>query len=626
MATEATATVDAESVGALLELGAERHGDVPALRVKQGGEWHDRSHAQLRDEVRSLARGLIELGVQPGERVCILANTRPEWTLLAYAIWCAGAITVPIYPTNSPEECEWVAGNSGAAVVICEDESQLEKIRAVRASLPELREIVLIDGVANDAKPLAAITVSDTRDDAEDDEATDDDGDDEDEDEDGEGDEDEPDELERRTKAVKPDDPLLIIYTSGTTGPPKGCVLTHGNGLALCGMVEELGIIKAGDVSYLYLPLAHVFAQLVQISGLYLGCTLAYFGGDTKRIIPELQEVQPDYFASVPRIFEKVYAQATSKMQDATPEQREQFEQAVKLGVRVRTLEARGEPVPAKLRDPFKQADELIFKNVRAIFGGKLREATTGAAPIAPEILEFFFASGCAVMEGYGMTETTGTGTTNTREEHKFGTVGRAMPGVEIKIADDGEILMKGPNVFAGYWQNEDATNEVLDRHGWLATGDLGALDDEDYLHITGRKKDIIITAGGKNLTPANIENDLKQSPFISQAVMYGDRKPYPVALVTLDAEEIGPWAREHGLPEDVAALAREPQVIELVQGVLDAANRKYAQVEQVKRFAILDHDLSQDAGELTPTLKVKRNVVYENYGDVFEELYAQPR
>jgi long-chain acyl-CoA synthetase len=600
MATGTTGKVGAESVGALLEVGATRHGDTPATRVKRDDGWQDGSYVELRDTVRGLALGLIGLGVAPGERVCVLANTRPEWTQLAYAIWSAGAIVVPIYPTNSPEECEWVAGNSGASVVICEDESQLEKIRAVRGNLPELRELVLIDGEADDARPLADVAAGAESGDAE--------------------------ELDRRTAAVGPDDPLLIIYTSGTTGPPKGCVLTHGNGLALCWMVEQLGIIRPGDVSYLYLPLAHVFAQLVQISGLYLGATMTYFGGDTKRIIPELQEVQPDYFASVPRIFEKVYAQATGKLQDAPAEQREQFAQAVKLGVRVRTMEARGEEIPGELREPFDQADELIFKNVRAIFGGKLREATTGAAPIAHEILEFFFSSGCAVMEGYGMTETTGTGTTNTRANHRFGTVGRAMPGVELRIADDGEILMKGPNVFAGYWRNEEATREVLDEDGWLHTGDLGEIDDDGYLKITGRKKDIIITAGGKNLTPANIENDLKQSPFISQAVMYGDRRPYPVALVTLDAEEIGPWARERGLPEDIAALANEPKVVELVQGVLDDANRKYAQVEQVKRFKILDHDLAQETGELTPTLKVKRNVVYENYAEEFEELYSRPR
>jgi long-chain acyl-CoA synthetase len=586
---------EATSVGALLDIGASRHGDRPAVSWKQGDEWVSRNHAELRESVRETALGLIELGLQPGERLCILANTRPEWTYLAYATWLAGGVVVPIYPTNSPEECEWVAGNSEASIVVCEDSSQLDKIRQVRDRLPALRTVVLMDGEADDATSRLRPDPAGVP------------------------------ELDSRTSAVTPDDPLLIIYTSGTTGPPKGCVLTHSNGLALCDMVEQLGMVVPGDVSYLYLPLAHVFAQLVQISGLYIGASLAFFGGNTKLIVPELQEVKPDYFASVPRIFEKVYAQATGMLQQATPEQQEQFAQAVKLGLKVREAEVHGEPVPDGLQKPFEQADEAIFKNVRAIFGGRMRESTTGAAPIAQEILEFFFACGCAVMEGYGMTETTGVGTTNTRAEHRFGSVGRPLPGIEIKIApEDGEILMRGPNIFRGYWRNDEATREVLDDEGWMHTGDLGSVDDDGYLFITGRKKDIIITAGGKNLTPANIENDLKQSPFISQAVMYGDRRPYPVALVTLDMEEIGPWAKEQGLPEDPAALATEPKVIEMVQGVLDHANSKYAQVEQVKRFAILDHDLAQETGELTPTLKVKRNVVYENYAKEFDDLYAR--
>ena len=588
---------EANNVGALLDLGAEHHGERAAVSWKEDGEWKERTHAELRDTVREYALGLLGIGVEPGERVCILANTRPEWTYLAYATWLAGAVVVPIYPTNSPEECEWVAGNSEASVVICEDAAQLDKIRQVRDKLPSLRTVLLIDGETDDTTSLGALEPDTER----------------------------TGELDSRTGAVTPDEPLLIIYTSGTTGPPKGCVLTHANGLALCDMVDELGTVKAGDVSYLYLPLAHVFAQLVQISGLYIGAQIAFFGGDTKRIVPELQEVKPDYFASVPRIFEKVYAQATGMLQQATPEQREQFDQAVKLGLKVREAEVGGEDVPEQLRAPFEQADEAIFKNVRAIFGGRMRESTTGAAPIAQEILEFFFACGCAVMEGYGMTETTGVGTTNTRAEHRFGSVGRPLPGIEVKIApEDGEILMRGPNIFRGYWRNDEATREVLDDEGWMHTGDLGSVDDDGYLFITGRKKDIIITAGGKNLTPANIENDLKQSPFISQAVMYGDRRPYPVALVTLDMEEIGPWARDHDLPEDAAALAVAPEVIELVQGVLDKANAKYAQVEQVKRFAILDHDLAQETGELTPTLKVKRNVVYENYAKEFDDLYAR--
>jgi long-chain acyl-CoA synthetase len=584
------------TIAELAAYGGQRHGDRPAMRFKRGGEWEERSYAQVAEEARDLALGLIDIGIAPGDRVCILANTRPEWTSVALAIWSAGAVVVPIYPTNSPEECEWVAGNSQAVAVICENDAQLDKIRAVRGQLPDLKTLVVMDGEADDAASL-----DDLR---------------------GRGGD--PAEVDRRTAAVKPDDAMLFIYTSGTTGPPKGCVLMHSNGRALFDMLVELEITTEGDVVYLYLPLAHVFAQLIEIASLYLGGTLAYFGGNTKRIVDEIQETHPDYVPSVPRIFEKIYTLATAQLAQASPEQREQFRQAVKLGVKVRDLEVHGQPVPDELRKPFEQADKMIFKKVRELFGGRMREATTGAAPISPEILEFFYAAGCPVLEGYGMTETMGVMTTSTRENHKFGTVGRAMPNVEVKIADDGEIVTRGPNVFKGYWRNDEATRELLDPDGWLHTGDIGELDEDGYLRITGRKKDIIITAGGKNLAPANLENDLKQSPWISQAVMYGDRRPYPVALITLDPEEIGPWAKEQGLPDDPAVLAQDPKVNELIQEVLDDVNAKYAQVEQIKKFKILDHDLSQETGELTPTLKVKRNVVYDRYADSFEQLYAR--
>jgi long-chain acyl-CoA synthetase len=586
---------DLRTIAGLATFGAKRHGEGAALRFKQGEDWVDRSYDELAADARTLALGFLAIGVAPGSRVCILANTRAEWTALELAVAMAGAVVVPIYPTNSPEECEWVIGNSGAVAVVGENADQLAKVRAVRDQLPDLRTLIVIDGSDGDAITLDELRA-------------------------GEADE---AELERRIDAVEPGDPLMFIYTSGTTGPPKGCVLSHGNFRSLCDMVVELGVTAEGDVAYLYLPLAHVFAQLIQIAVLYLGGTIAYYGGDTRQIVPEIAALHPDYVPSVPRIFEKIYGLATAQLAKATPEEREQFRQAVKLGVRVRSLEARGEPVPEELRKPFEQADERIFKHVRALFGGRMREATTGAAPIAPEILEFFYAAGCPVLEGYGMTETTGVGTTSTRQDFKFGTVGRPMPGVEVSIAGDGEILIRGPNVFLGYWQNEAATREVLDDEGWIHTGDLGQLDDEGYLTITGRKKDIIITAGGKNLAPANLENDLKQSRWISQAVMYGDRRPYAVALITLDPETIIPWAKEQGLPEDMAALVQTNEVRELIQDDLDRANTKYARVEQVKKFALLHHDLTQEGGELTPTLKLKRGVVNERYQNVFESLYS---
>jgi long-chain acyl-CoA synthetase len=335
-------------------------------------------------------------------------------------------------------------------------------------------------------------------------------------------------------------------------------------------------------------------------------------------------EAKPTYLPSVPRIFEKLYTAAQKMAEGGSDEDQARFAQAVKLGVEVRRRRERGEEVPAEMEQAFDPAEERLYSRVRGLFGGNLHRAVTGAAPIAAEILEFFYACGVPVLEGWGMTETTGVGTVCTLDHVKFGTVGRPMPRVEIRIAEeDGEILVRGPHVFREYWDNPEATAETL-VDGWLHTGDLGSIDDEGYLSITGRKKDIIITAGGKNLTPSNIENDLKQSRFISQAVMYGDRRPFPVALITLDAEEIVPWAKENDLPEDLEALAAADEVRALVQEELDRANAHYAQVEQIKKFAILDRDLTVEDGELTPTLKVKRNVVNERFAELFESLYPR--
>jgi long-chain acyl-CoA synthetase len=590
------ATTGSKTIADLLALAAKRYGDRPALRRKRDGEWHDVSYAEVGEAVSEIGRGLLALGVEPRERVCILANTRPEWTYCDFAISATGATVVPIYPTNSPEECEWVAGNSGARAIICENAEQVAKIVAVRERLPDLHTIVVIDPAGDVAD---AVSLDEVR-------------------ERGRGLEES--QLEERAAAVTPEDPFTFIYTSGTTGPPKGCVLSHGNYRDVLDMCETIDVVQRDESVYLFLPLAHAFALLIELLTFDVGGTIAYFGGDPKQIVPELSETKPTYFPSVPRIFEKIYTLASTRIQEKISE--EQFDAMVALGVKVRELQARGEPVPPELQKPFDEADKQVFAGVREIFGGRLRQAVTGAAPIAQEILEFFYAAGVPVLEGYGMTETATVATYSTVEHHKFGTVGRVLPGVEARIADDGELLLKGANIFHGYYRNEDASfGAIVD--GWLHTGDLGSIDDDGYVSITGRKKDIIITAGGKNLTPANIENDLKQSRWISQAVMYGDRRPFPVALVTLDPEEIGPWAKEQGLSDDPAALSKDPKVQELVQGVLDKVNERYAQVEQVKKFAILDHDLSQETGELTPTLKVKRNVVNEKYADIFDALYA---
>ena len=598
MATEA---VDAgnKTIARAAANAAERRGARLAVKYQSDGEWRELTFAEVSEIVDEIALGLVGLGVESGDRVALLANTRPEWTFSSLAISRAGAVVVPIYPTNSPEECEWVAGNSESRVVICEDAGQAAKIEQVRSGLDELEHVVVIDPSSGDGsiEDPGHIGLGQLR-------------------EQGRGGD--RSELDRRCEKVSPGDPYTIIYTSGTTGAPKGVVLSHGNCASVGVMCQEIGFVTEEDLSYLYLPLAHVFALTVQLASFDVGTGIVYWGGDTQQIIAEAMQTTPTYFPSVPRIFEKLYALALSMA-----ESEEQLREAVQLGMKVSEMRRRGDDVPAELSAAYDRAEEALYGKVRALFGGKLEKAVSGAAPISTEILEFFYACGVPVLEGWGMTETTALGTVNTLEHVKLGTVGRPLPGVELKTAEDGEVLIKGPNVFREYWRNPEATRDTFTEDGWMLTGDLGTIDDDGYLTITGRKKDIIITAGGKNLAPANLENDLKQSRWVSQAVMHGDRRPYPVALITLDPEEIGPWARERDLPEDMAELVQREEVRQLIQDVLDRANAKYAQVEQIKKFALLDHDLTQEAGELTPTLKLKRNVVNERYADVIEALYG---
>jgi long-chain acyl-CoA synthetase len=602
MEAATASTTGSQTIAELIPRTAAEHADLVAIRYKRDGAWHDVSYAQLGEIVQELGLGLIDLGLEAGERICILANTRPEWSYADMAATSAGAVVVPIYQTNSPEECLWVISDSGASAIVCENEEQLAKVLEIREQIPNVRTVIVMDPSDGEAaKTLGAITLEEVR-------------------ERGRGRSAE--ELEARRAAVRLEDPFTFIYTSGTTGPPKGCVLTHGNYSAMIEMLKVAGGIHEQEIVYLYLPLAHSYALLIQLAVFDLGSTLAYFGGDTKQIVPELMEVKPTYLPSVPRVFEKIYTLAHGAIEAKPEEERRQADAAIALGVKVRNMMARGEEIPTELKEPFERADEELFKSVRAIFGGDVRQATSGAAPIAREILEFFLACGVPVLEGYGMTETSTAATFSTVEHHRFGTVGRALPGVELKIAEDGEILIKGANIFHGY-HNQASTSFGAIENGWLHTGDLGSIDEDGYLSITGRKKDIIITAGGKNLTPANVENDLKQCRWISQAVMHGDQRPYPVVLITLDEEEIPIYAREHGLAEDVATLSKDPAIHALIQQEVERVNSKYAQVEQVKKFAILDHDLSQPTGELTPTLKVKRNVVNEKYADVFDALYA---
>jgi long-chain acyl-CoA synthetase len=574
-------------------LAARKHAGRTALKYKKGEEWIDVSFEEFGDAVRETALGLMSLGLEKGDRISILANTRPEWAYACFAILSAGGVSVSIYQTNSPSEVQYVANHSESKAIFVEDEEQLAKVRSCRAKLPHLEHIVIFE--PGDASGDDVVSLDELRERGrEGDAAT----------------------LDERIASVNPDENAIFIYTSGTTGPPKGVMLTHDNYRQVVNMTQRQGTFESDDLVYLFLPLAHAFALLVQFGATDLGAPIAYWEKDPQKIVPNLMEVKPTYFPSVPRIFEKIYTMATTAAPD-----RELLDKAVELGMKVRLLQERGEEIPEELKPHFERAETELFQNVRNLFGGRIRQAVTGAAPIAQEILEFFFACGVPVFEGYGMTETSTVATVNTLEEHRFGSVGKALPGVEVKIGEDGEILLRGPNMMHGYYKNEEATKETLESDGWLHTGDLGYLDDDGFLFINGRKKDIIITAGGKNITPANLENGLKQNRWISQAVVIGDRRPYLVALITLDPEEAPKFAEQHGIaPEEVYA---SDAMRDEVQTVVDHVNENYGRVEQIKKFTILPEDLSQEQGTLTPTLKVKRNIVNEKFQAEIEKLYG---
>ncbi len=573
-------------------LAAQKFGDATAISHKVGDEWVKISYADFGRAHSEVGRGLIDLGLQPGDKVAILSHSRPEWIYANHASLAAGCASVAIYQTNSPEECHYVLSHSESRAVFVEDQEQLAKIREVEHDLPALEHVIVFDPAGQDIGD--AISLDDLR---------------------VKGGARDAAELEQRANAVGDDDACLYIYTSGTTGPPKGCVTSHGNYRTVTSMTTARDVVMPGESVYLFLPLAHSFAQLVAFTAIEVGATIAIWQKDPQKIVSDLMEVKPTYFPSVPRMFEKIYTLANAGAEDPAA-----LKKAIEIGLEVRQRQERGDTVPPDMQQAFDAADEKLFVNVRNLFGGRIRQCVTGAAPIAREILEFFYACGVPVMEGYGMTETSTVATVNTPEEHRFGSVGKPLPGVELKIADDGEVLIKGPNIFQGYYKNEEASRETID-NGWLHTGDLGRLDDDGYLYITGRKKDIIITAGGKNITPANLENGLKQNRWISQAVVVGDKRPYLIALVTLDPEEAPAFAAEHGLPVD--GLHESEAMRAEVQKAIDEVNSHVGRVEQIKKFVILDHDLSQETGELTPTLKVKRNVVNEKFAGLVDQAYA---
>ncbi len=579
------------SLGQMVLDAAERHSGT-AIRFPSDGTWHEWSFAEFGSAVRELARGLAALGLEPGDHVALLGETRPDWTLADAAILAAGLVVVPVYHTNSPEECRYVVDHSGARAIIVEDAEQLEKIEAVRDELPGLEHVVSMHDTGR------TTTVADVRARA------------------GEVDD---SVLATRLEAIGPDDVATIVYTSGTTGPPKGCVLTHRNILSTGDAYIELIHLRPPATLFMFLPLAHALARVVQMVSLQTGCTLAFWSGDSRRLVEDVGAAAPTHFPSVPRVFEKIHARVLARGSEGSTVKQRLFAWAIATGRKARPAMRAGS-ASAVLRGQYALADRLVLSKVREVFGGRLELALTGAAPIPAEVLEFLDACGITVLEGYGMTETCAAATLNPPEDPRFGTVGPALPGTGVRIAEDGEILLSGPNVFKGYHRNEEATREVFDGDA-VRTGDLGELED-GYLRITGRKKDLIITSSGKNISPTNIENALRESRWISQAVVHGDNRSYLVALLTLDADEASALAAELGIEGDVRAMAGHVRVREALQRDVDGANSRFARIEQVKKFVVLEEDLSQEAGELTPTMKVKRAVVEQRYAATFSALY----
>ncbi|MGK2954472.1 MAG: AMP-dependent synthetase/ligase [Solirubrobacterales bacterium] len=581
----------------LLPRAAEANGKSGAFLFKNDQDaWETSTYNQVLAQVEGLALGLMDMGAKRGDVVSILGNTRPEWTLFDFAAMTAGATVVPIYQTNSAEECQYVLAHSGARTVIVEDEAQLAKVREVRASLPKLEQVIIMIGEAE-----GAISMAEVRD---------------------RGASGTSAQFKERYESVTPEDTCKIVYTSGTTGPPKGCVISHGNYRSMLTMSQQAALLGAGETTFLFLPLAHAFALLIQYGVLDVGGLIAYWERDQLRIVPSLSEIKPENFPSVPRIFEKVHDTAVAAATSEGGLKAAIFNWAIKVGKKYNALESEGKKPGFLLTRKRAIADKLVFVKIRDIFGGNLKLALTGAAPIDPDIIRFFLAAGVPIYEAWGMTETSTGGTANTPGASKIGTVGKALPGAEVKLAEDGELLIKGPNIFQCYYNNEEATAETL-VDGWLHTGDIATIDDEGYVSITGRKKEIIITAGGKNIAPVNIEALVKRHPLVSQCVVIGDRRPYLVALITLDQEAVTRFAAEQGTLDEPSAMVNSPIVREELEKHIEEVNTHFASVEQVKRFHILPADLSQEGGELTPTLKIKRPIIASKYSNEIDELYA---
>jgi long-chain acyl-CoA synthetase len=567
----------------------------PAYLVEADAGWRQIAWQEADEGVRDYANGLLARGIRKGDTFAILAQNSLEWALLDFALAKIGAVSVPIYASSSAPDIAYLLGHSEAVGVACRDAEQVSKVEAEREELPKLEHLLTfrdLEELAVEGRAFAGAN---------------------------------PTALEDATSSIEEDDLYTIIYTSGTTGPPKGCMLSHRNYfvMASVGDLMEERYIEEGDVMLLYLPLAHNFGRLMLLTGAHIGFTIAFLA-DPLRVPEALLQVRPTALPSVPRVYEKVHAAVTARFDEATGARRKIIDWALPIGREASRIREQGKEPPRRLALRLALADRLVFHKVRDRLGGRLRIAISGGAPLAREIMEFFDTVGLRVVEGYGLTECTTACTFNNGRRYRFGSVGQALPGFELALAEDGEILVRSETVFLGYFKDPDATAAVLAPDGWLKTGDVGEIDPDGLVTITDRKKDLIVTAVGKNVAPQNLENDLKSSRYVSQALIVGDKRRYIAALVTLDPDEIGHWAAEHGIEGDVASLSRHPQVHELVEEIVRGVNRDRSGFEQVKRFAILPRDFTMEAGEVTQTLKLRRQTCAEHFQAEIEDLYAE--
>jgi long-chain acyl-CoA synthetase len=592
--------VEKPSTGNLSDITVANATEAPEKVIfarRSGDEWRDVTCRDFLTEVTRLAKGLMASGVGPGDRVGLMCKTRYEWTLVDFAIWHAGAVTVPIYETSSAEQLQWILKDSAAVGCFVETSAHEEALAQVRGELPKLDKTWVIDGGAIDDLSGAGTGVGD-------------------------------DELEERRTAAGPDDLATIIYTSGTTGQPKGCELTHGNFLF---ELENVVSVKDTDATLgsvfqdddastlLFLPLAHVFARVIQVGVVMARGKLGHTS-DVKQLLDDLASFKPSFILAVPRVFEKVYNSSEQKAEAAG--KGKIFHAAAETAIAYSEALDQGGP-GFGLRAKHAAFDKLVYVKLRTALGGKVRWAVSGGAPLGLRLGHFYRGIGLTVLEGYGLTETTAASAVNTPGLIKIGTVGRPLPGTSVRIADDGEVLIKGPHVFAGYYNNPTATDEAI-TDGWFHSGDLGELDSDGFLRITGRKKEIIVTAGGKNVAPAVLEDRLRSHRLVSQCMVVGDAQPYIACLVTLDEESLPSWLEQQGKGGmSPAEAAEDPDVNDAIQGAVDEANKAVSNAESIKKFKILSVDFTEDNGALTPSMKLKRGVVLKEYAGDVDALYS---